>query len=122
LCGLAETIGGTVMRLPKYRYDEDNGLIYKLKGDYYYPEIWTETAERDFTFSAVGRAKLKFMKEHEPELYVKLVEQGELSKYIKVFCNEFENQVDLIAKKMGNDSNAYACAHEIVYAQMFERR
>lgn len=108
------------MRLPKYRYDEDNGLIYKLKGDYYYPEIWTEAAEKDSTFSAVGRAKLEFMKEYELELYVMLAEQAELSQYIKAFCTEFKNQVELIAKRMGNDANAYACAREVVYAQMFE--
>lgn len=110
------------MRLPKYRYDENNGLIYKLKGDYYYPEIWTEAAEKDSTFSAVGRAKLEFMKEYELELYVLLVGQDKLSEYIKVFCTECKNQIDLIVKQMGSDTNAYACAREVVYTQMFERR
>lgn len=108
------------MSLPKYRFDEDNGLIYKLEGDYYYPEIWTESVEKDLSLSTVGRAKIAFMKEHELELYVQLTEQGELFEHLKEFCSVFHECVNTTAQQLGDDANAFASAREIVYAQMFE--
>jgi hypothetical protein len=109
------------MNLPTYKYDEDNGIIYKLDGDFYYPTIVTSVVERDLSLSIAGRTKLAFMKEHEPQLYVELVEQDKLVEYLLGFSGEFNEQVDFIAGQMGGDANARACAREIVYAQTFER-
>ena len=77
--------------------------------------------ERDLSLSIAGRAKLAFMKEHELELYVELVEQDRLVEYLRGFSSEFKEQVNFIANQMGGDANAQACAREIAYAQAFER-
>ena len=109
------------MNLPLYKYDEGNGIIYKLEGDFYYPTVFTSSVERDLSLSIAGRTKLAFMKEHELELYVELVEQDRFVEYLRGFSSEFKEQVDFIASQMGGDGNARACAREIVYAQEFER-
>lgn len=109
------------MNLPTYKYDEDNGFIYKLEGDFYYPTVVTDIVERDLSLSIAGRAKLEFMKAHELALYVELVEQDKLAEYLRGFSHEFKEQVDFIAGQMGGDATAQSCAREIVYAQAFER-
>lgn len=108
-------------QLPKYQYDADNGIIYKLEGDYYIPEVFTTIVEETLSLSLPGRTKLEFMKENEPWLYVELAEQDRLEEYLQNFSREMQEQIATIAHQMGGDANAEACAREIVYAQTFER-
>lgn len=96
------------MTLPLYKYDEDNGIIYKLEGDYYYPQVMTDLAEENLSLSTAGRVKLSFMREHEMELYCTLVAEDRLGEYLREFSGEFQSKVDLISRQMGGDANARA--------------
>lgn len=110
------------MSQPKYRYDIDDGLIYELKDSKYEPIISPDDIESDWELSTAGEAKLEFMKEHQLEMYVLLVEQNGLLDYIKDFSSEFASHLKVISEQMSNDANSQAIAREIAYAQMFERR
>jgi len=110
------------MKLPRYQYDEDNGVIYKLTGDYYYPEVFTSVEEKELSLSLEGQARLTHMKEHEPGFYAELAEKGELQAYLSGFTRELREEAALIARQMGGDAYAAACAREIAFAHAFEGR
>ena len=103
--------------LKEYVYDESNGIIYRLEGDYYLPELATTFIEKGLGLSVDGRSLLAYMKEHEPQLYVELAEQERLEEYIRDTLAERSERVSYIAEQMGGDANARSCAREIVNAQ-----
>lgn len=61
--------------LEKHILDEKNGLHYILNGDYYLPDI---TVEPGKPLGKYGRARLRYLKEHRSNVYVRLLLSGKL--------------------------------------------
>ena len=60
-------------------YDENNGLYYTQIGDYYYPNIVVDDNEK-ITLGKYGRARLRYLKEHNKGLYTELLMTGKLTR------------------------------------------
>lgn len=61
--------------LPSRIHDSKNGLDYTLVGDYYLPDIEIEASQ---PLGKYGRARMKYLKEHRPGLYSRLLLSGKL--------------------------------------------
>lgn len=61
--------------LEKHILDEKNGLHYILNGDYYLPDI---TVEPGKPLGKYGRARLRYLKEHRSDVYLRLLLSGKL--------------------------------------------
>ena len=61
--------------LPSRIHDSTNGLNYTLIGDYYLPDFGIESSQ---PIGKYGRARMKFLKEHRPGLYSRLLLSGKL--------------------------------------------
>ncbi len=61
--------------LPSRIHDSQNGLDYTLVGDYYLPDL---EIERSQPLSKYGRARMKYLEEHRPGLYSRLLLGGKL--------------------------------------------
>ena len=76
--------------LKKHLYDENNGLWYERKGDYYIPLLTPENEEQR-PIGKWGRMHRDYLKEHHPIQYNNLVLSGNLWTYL-VDLNEQAQQ------------------------------
>ncbi|MCI6267545.1 MAG: TnpV protein [Clostridiales bacterium] len=60
---------------PTKIHDYKNGLDYTLVGDYYLPDLGIESSQ---PIGKYGRARMKYLKEHRPGLYSRLLLSGKL--------------------------------------------
>lgn len=65
-----------------------------------------------------GKTTLEFIKEHNPELYIELLNTGKLESYLMQTQCEMAEQTKFIAQKLGGSANDEARAREIVRAYM----
>ena len=61
--------------MEKYIYDQNNGLWYKLQGDYYIPCLVLDETDNP-SIGMWGRRHLSYLKEHRPVLHTSLVLSG----------------------------------------------
>ena len=61
--------------LPSKIHDNQNGLDYTLVGDYYLPDIEIKASQ---PLGNYGRARMKYLKEHRPGLYSRLLLSGKM--------------------------------------------
>ena len=61
--------------LPSKIHDSQNGLNYTFVGDYYLPDIEIEASQ---PLGKYGSARMKYLKEHRPGLYSRLLLSGKL--------------------------------------------
>ena len=68
--------------MEQYIYNEQNGLWYELRGDYYIPclELPAEKAER--SIGVWGQRHLRYIREHKKALYTSLLTNGKLQSYL----------------------------------------
>ena len=67
--------------MEKTKYDENNGLWYELRGDYYIPCL-TVPAEEEKPIGIWGRRHLRYLRQHRKALYTELQITGKLSGYL----------------------------------------
>ena len=80
-------------------YDENNGLYYSKVGDYYYPNIAVENAEK-LTLGKYGRARLRYLKENKKGFYTELLMTGKLTEHLKEIDLNAEQKVKNIINNM----------------------
>ena len=64
--------------MDKYIYDENNGLWYKLQGDYYIPCL-TIPEEEQRPIGVWGQRHLRYIREYRQGLYNSLLLNGKLN-------------------------------------------
>ena len=88
--------------LEKHIHDEKNGLHYTLNGDYYLPDI---TVEPGKALGKYGRARLRYLKEHRSNVYVRLLLSGKLFDDLNETDAEaerlLETMIPMMAKQAG---------------------
>ena len=121
--------------LLKERYDENNGLWYKLQGNYYYPKYYLgkgltqeeatklkeqkelEDTKEDIDENKVilgkyGRARLNYIKQHKKVLYIDLLMNGKLNKHLSeietIATERIETIINEMAKKDGTNEELKA--------------
>ena len=85
-------------------YDENNGLYYSKVGDYYYPNIAVENAEK-LTLGKYGRARLRYLKEYKKGFYIELLITGKLTEHLKEIDLNAEEKVKNIINSMAKKDN-----------------
>lgn len=85
-------------------YDENNGLYYTKVGDYYYPNIVVENAEK-VTLGKYGRARLRYLKEHKKGFYTELLMTEKLTEHLKEIDLNAEQKVKNIINNMAKKDN-----------------
>ena len=85
-------------KLEKHIYDESNGLIYTLVGNYYLPEL--ELPEENRPIGRCGRLHREYLKQEHPARYSSLILIGKLWTYLADLNEQAEEQLDLIVEQM----------------------
>lgn len=84
--------------MEKHIYDEKNGLIYTLCGDYYLPDLVLN--EEEPTYGKYGMLRKQFLKEHRPIQYQNLLLSGKLTAHLNQIDQEVTEQVEVLMKQM----------------------
>lgn len=90
--------------MDKYIYDENNGLWYELRGDYYVPCLTISEKEQQ-PIGIWGRRHLRYIRECRKGLYNSLLLSGKLNGYLADLNEQAENMffrlVEQLAEKDG---------------------
>lgn len=85
--------------MEKNIYDQNNGLWYKLQGDYYIPCLVLDETDNP-SIGMWGRRHLSYLKEHRPVLRTSLVLSGKLHSYLAEVDNRATEMLDHLVKQM----------------------
>lgn len=125
------------VNLKKEYYDENNGLCYELKGDYYYPMI-AITKQEKIIIGKYGRARLNYIKQHKKCLYTELMMTGTLNQHLAEIDKTANERVKNLIKELAEKENTPLyydgkmnqlewiqlmnnykhCAEEIIYSEL----
>ena len=118
--------------MDKYIYDENNGLWYELRGDYYIPCLILP-AEKEQSIGLWGQRHLRYLKEHRRNTYTMLLTSGRLHTYLADVDKQAQERMERLIEQMKwaqgvteqlkeenalewvqRMNNIWACAREIV--------
>ena len=85
--------------MEKYIYNEQYGLWYELKGDYYIPCLVLDEEENQ-PVGMWGRKYLRYIKEHRPVLHTTLLLSGKLNSHLVEIDNRATEMFDLLMKHL----------------------
>lgn len=85
--------------MEKTIYDENNGLWYELRGDYYFPSL-TVPAQEQRSIGIWGRRHLQYIKTECKPLYTKLLTSGRLNTCLDDINEQATEQMLLLIKQM----------------------
>ena len=85
--------------MDKYIYDENNGLWYELKGEYYLPCL-TVPPEEEKPIGIWGQRHLRYIKEHKRLFYVNLLTSGKLNSYLADINEQAEELFFRLVKQL----------------------
>jgi hypothetical protein len=85
----------------RYKYSDDNDIIYELGEHHlYYPIIFCKAEDKRCARGVKAKTKLEYIKEHNLELYIELVQNDSLSSYIDFYLDRLEKETVSIYSKM----------------------
>lgn len=87
--------------LPSRIHDSKNGLNYTLVGDYYLPDIEIKASQ---PLGNYGRARMKYLKEHRPGLYSRLLLSGKLYDDLNEVDAEAQRLLDEVIPQMAAEA------------------
>ena len=100
---MCEYINGTIIQedftMEKTKYDENNGLWYELRGDYYIPCL-AVPAQAERPIGIWGRRHLQYIKKERKPLYMELMTSGRLNTYLADINEKATEQMLLLVKQM----------------------
>ena len=68
--------------MEQYIYNEQNGLWYELRGDYYIPCLKLPAEKEERPIGVWGQRHLRYIREHKKALYTSLLTSGKLQSYL----------------------------------------
>ena len=68
--------------MEQYIYNEQNGLWYELRGDYYIPCLKLPAQKEERHIGVWGQRHLRYIREHKKALYTSLLTNGKLQSYL----------------------------------------
>ena len=116
---MCEYINGTIIQedftMEKTKYDENNGLWYELRGDYYIPCL-AVPAQEERPIGIWGRRHLQYIKKERKPLYMEPMTSGRLNTYL-ADINEKATEQMLWVQRMNNirDRATELVNHELIY-------
>ncbi len=85
--------------MEKYIYDENNGLWYELRGDYYIPCL-TLRPQEERPIGIWGQQHLRYIKQERKALYTELLTSGKLNTYLADINEQAENMFLELVKQL----------------------
>ena len=85
--------------MEKTIYDENNGLWYELRGDYYIPCL-TVPSQEEKPIGICGQRHLQYIKAEYKALYTELLTSGRLNTYLAEINEQATEQMLLLTKQM----------------------
>lgn len=85
--------------MEKYIYNEQNGLWYKLQGDYYLPCLKLPKEETAH-IGIFGQRHHRYLKTHRKALYTSLLTSGKLSSYLADIDRQAEEMFSRLVNQM----------------------
>ena len=79
--------------------DTKNGLTYTLHGDYYFPELMLSDIEKK-PIGHYGQMRLKYLQEHRPGLYSRLLLSGKLYEHLAEIDQTCHERLDVMIPTM----------------------
>ena len=68
--------------MEQYIYNEQNGLWYELRGDYYIPCLKLPAQKEERHIGVWGQRHLRYIREHKKAFYTSLLTSGKLQSYL----------------------------------------
>lgn len=84
--------------MEKYIYDQNNGLWYKLQGDYYIPCLVLDEPDTP-SIGMWGRRHLSYLRRHRPVLHTSLLLSGKLHSYLAEVDHRATEMLDRLVKQ-----------------------
>lgn len=81
----------------------ENGIVYKLAGDYYVPVLVLPDEER--TIGKYGRMHRDYLKEYNPMIFNDLVLTGRLWTYLAELNEQAQSRLQMIIRQMQEAKN-----------------
>ena len=85
--------------MEQYIFDKNNGLWYKLQGDYYIPCL-AVPAEEETPIGLWGQRHLRFIKQERKLQYMELLTSGSVNSYLADINAQAEERMLLLTGKM----------------------
>ena len=85
--------------MDKYIYDENNGLWYELRGDYYIPCLILP-AEKEQPIGLWGQRHLRYLKEYRRATYITLFTSGRLNNYLADIDRQAQERMERLTEQM----------------------
>ena len=90
----------------KERYiNENTGIEYVLKGDYYVPNLILTGTEKDITLGKYGRMRARFLRENKKAEYTILLIENKLQEHLLEVDETANTRLNLIIKQLAEREN-----------------
>ncbi len=100
---MCEYINGAIIQedftMEKTIYDENNGLWYELRGDYYIPCL-AVPAQEERPIGIWGQRHLQYIKKERKALYTELLTSGRLNTYLADINEQATAQMRLLITQL----------------------
>ena len=85
--------------MEQYIYNEQNGLWYELRGDYYIPCLELPAEKEEWSIGVWGQRHLRYIREHKKALYTSLLTNGKLQSYLADVEEQAQELFDRLMKQ-----------------------
>ena len=85
--------------MEQYIYNEQNGLWYELRGDYYIPCLELPAQKEERHIGVWGQRHLRYIREHKKALYTSLLTNGKLQSYLADVEEQAQELFDRLMKQ-----------------------
>lgn len=85
--------------MEQYIYNEQNGLWYELRGDYYIPCLELSAEKEERSIGVWGQRHLRYIREHKKALYTSLLTNGKLQSYLADVEEQAQELFDRLMKQ-----------------------
>lgn len=85
--------------MEQYIYNEQNGLWYELRGDYYIPYLELPAEKEERHIGVWGHRHLRYIRKHKKALYTSLLTSGKLQSYLANVEEQAQELFDWLMKQ-----------------------
>ena len=85
--------------MEQYIYNEQNGLWYELRGNYYIPCLDLPAEKEERSIGVWGQRHLRYIREHKKALYTSLLTNGKLQSYLADVEEQAQELFDRLMKQ-----------------------
>ena len=85
--------------MEQYIYNEQHGLWYELRGDYYIPCLELPAEKEEQHIGVWGQRHLRYIREHKKALYTSLLTSGKLQSYLADIEEQAQELFDRLMKQ-----------------------